>query len=82
MISEICAERFDIIICRNVMIYFKKEIQEQLQLNFHQSLNKGGFFVIGKAEPLLGAASNRFKPYNARERLYIKESRTLDRSRN
>ncbi|WP_440946391.1 CheR family methyltransferase [Methanosarcina sp. T3] len=72
--SKFCANRFDLIICRNVMIYFKKEIQEQLQLNFHQVLNRGGFFVIGKAETLLGTASNRFKPYNARERLYIKET--------
>ncbi|MHC1756173.1 MAG: protein-glutamate O-methyltransferase CheR [Methanosarcina sp.] len=74
VISESCTNRFDVIICRNVMIYFKKEIQEQIQLNFHQSLNRGGFFVIGKAETLLGTASNRFKPYNARERLYIKET--------
>lgn len=73
LISEPCTNRFDLIICRNVMIYFKKEIQEQLQLNFYQALNRGGFFVAGKAETLLGAASNRFKPYNARERLYIKE---------
>lgn len=72
LISESCTNRFDIIICRNVMIYFKKEIQEQLQLNFYHALNKEGFFVIGKAETLLGTASNRFKPYNARERLYIK----------
>ena len=54
--SESCTNRFDLIICRNVMIYFKKEIQEQLQLNFHQALNRGGFFVIGKAETLLGTA--------------------------
>ena len=74
MISEPSTNRFDLIICRNVMIYLKKEIQEQLQLNFHQALNRGGFFVIGKAETLLGTASNRFKPYNARERLYIKET--------
>jgi len=74
MISESSTNHFDLIICRNVMIYFKKEIQEHLQLNFHQALNRGGFFVIGKAETLLGTASNRFKPYNARERLYIKET--------
>lgn len=74
MISEPSTDRFDLIVCRNVMIYFKKEIQEHLQLNFHKALNKGGFFVMGKAETLLGAASNRFKPYNARERLYIKEN--------
>ncbi len=74
MISESLTDHFDLIICRNVMIYFKKEIQEELQLNFHKVLNRGGFFIIGKAETLLGNASSRFKPYNARERLYIKET--------
>ena len=44
-----------------------------MQLNFYQALEKGGFFVIGKSETLLGTASNLFKPYNTRERLYIKE---------
>jgi chemotaxis protein methyltransferase CheR len=74
LISGPKINHFDIIICRNVMIYFKKEIQEQLQLDFHQALEKGGFFVIGKAETLLGTASCCFKPYNSRERLYMKET--------
>jgi len=77
MISESCVDRFDLIMCRNVMIYFKKEIQEQLQLNFYKSLNKGGFFIIGKAETLLGTASTRFKAYNSRERLYVKETQDV-----
>jgi chemotaxis protein methyltransferase CheR len=63
----------DLIICRNVMIYFKKEIQEQLQLNFFKALEKRGYFIIGKSETLLGTAFSLFKPYNARERLYTKE---------
>lgn len=73
LISDPKMNHFDIIICRNVMIYFKKEIQEQLQLNFYQALEKGGFFAIGKSETLLGTAPGLFKPYNTRERLYIKE---------
>ena len=74
LISGPTLNHFDIIICRNAMIYFKKEIQEQLQFNFYQALEKGGFFVIGKAETLLGTAPDLFKPYNTRERLYIKET--------
>jgi Methylase of chemotaxis methyl-accepting proteins len=73
LISDSIIDHFDLIVCRNVMIYFKKDIQEQLQLNFYQALEKGGFFVIGKSETLLETASNLFKPYNTRERLYIKE---------
>ncbi len=73
LISDPKIDHFDLIVCRNVMIYFKKEIQEQLQLNFYKALGKGGFFIIGKSETLLGAASSLFRPYNTRERLYIKE---------
>ncbi|MCQ1535955.1 protein-glutamate O-methyltransferase CheR [Methanosarcina sp. KYL-1] len=72
LISGSGMSHFDIIICRNVMIYFKKEIQEHLHINFYRALNTGGYFIIGKAETLLGTANNLFKPYNTRERLYIK----------
>ncbi|MDD3043116.1 MAG: protein-glutamate O-methyltransferase CheR [Methanosarcinaceae archaeon] len=64
---------FDMIICRNVMIYFKKEIQEQLYLDFYQALNNGGFFIIGKSETMTGPAAGYFTPYNTRERLYVKK---------
>jgi chemotaxis protein methyltransferase CheR len=74
LISDPKVGNFDIIVCRNVMIYFKKEIQERLQLGFYQALEKGGFFAIGKAETLLGTASCLFKPYNSRERLYMRET--------
>jgi chemotaxis protein methyltransferase CheR len=73
LISDPRIDHFDLIVCRNVMIYFKKEIQEQLQLNFYKALGKEGFFIIGKSETLLGTASSLFRPYNTRERLYIKE---------
>ena len=72
LISGPKLSHFDMIICRNVMIYFNKEIQEQLHLEFYKALNRGGFFIIGKAETLLGTAACYFKPYNTRERLYVK----------
>jgi len=74
LISGPKLSHFDMIICRNVMIYFNKEIQEQLHLDFYKSLTQGGFFIIGKAETLLGTAADYFKPYNTRERLYVKEN--------
>jgi chemotaxis protein methyltransferase CheR len=74
LISGPKLSHFDLIICRNVMIYFNKEIQEQLHLDFYKALGQGGFFIIGKAETLLGMAAGYFKPYNTRERLYVKEN--------
>lgn len=74
MISGLSMSRFDLIICRNVIIYFKREIQEQLQVSFYESLNKGGFLIIGKAETVLGIAASYFKAYNSRERIYVKNN--------
>ena len=46
--------RFDIIFCRNVMIYFDKETQSSLVNRFYNCLNKGGYFFIGHSESLTG----------------------------
>jgi chemotaxis protein methyltransferase CheR len=63
---------FDVIFCRNVTIYFQQELQERLYLNFHNSLNNGGYFVMGKTETLVGPAAELFFPVDVRERIYQK----------
>ncbi|MBN2331535.1 MAG: protein-glutamate O-methyltransferase [Deltaproteobacteria bacterium] len=44
--------RFDIIFCRNVMIYFDKPTQETLVNKFSHVLNPGGYLMIGHSESL------------------------------
>ncbi len=44
---------YDIIICRNVVIYFTRETQERIYKNFFQSLNPGGIIFIGVTESIL-----------------------------
>jgi chemotaxis protein methyltransferase CheR len=44
----------DVIFCRNVMIYFDMEEQKRLAVKFYQSLNPGGYLVIGHAESFQG----------------------------
>ncbi len=41
---------FDLILCRNVMIYFAPEVIRRLIRQFHESLTDGGWFVAGAAE--------------------------------
>jgi len=43
---------FDIIVCRNVVIYFTNEIKEKIYEKFSNSLNKGGLFFIGATESI------------------------------
>jgi len=45
---------FDIIFCRNVMIYFDKATQAALIKRFYDCLNKGGYLFIGHSESLTG----------------------------
>lgn len=41
---------FDLILCRNVMIYFSPETNRRLIGRFHQSLEQGGWLVVGASE--------------------------------
>jgi chemotaxis protein methyltransferase CheR len=61
-----------LIVCRNVVIYFDREIQERLFRAFHDALAPGGFLVMGKVETLIGEARMLFRPVNNRERIFQK----------
>ena len=52
--------KFDLIFCRNVMIYFDKPTQETLVNRYWNVLNPGGYLFIGHSESLTGI-KHRFK---------------------
>ena len=62
--------KFDLIVCRNVLIYFDRDTQERLFDTFHDALAPQGFLVLGKVETLLGRARSRFAAVDARERVF------------
>ncbi|WP_342538532.1 protein-glutamate O-methyltransferase CheR [Sporosarcina sp. FSL K6-1540] len=43
---------FDLIVCRNVMIYFTEEAKDQIYTNFSKSLKQGGILFVGSTEQI------------------------------
>jgi chemotaxis protein methyltransferase CheR len=52
--TEFLSRRNDIILCRNVMIYFDEAEQKRLVEKFWHCLNPGGYLFVGHAESLFG----------------------------
>jgi len=69
LIADPPPRRLDLILCRNVLIYFSREQQGRLLKTFHRALNDRGYLVIGKTEVLM---ARLFKPLNLKERIYVK----------
>jgi len=60
----------DLILCRNVLIYFSRQEQDRIVGHFARVLSTGGFLVLGRAENLMGGPRTLFESENARERIY------------
>ena len=61
---------YDLILCRNVVIYFDRASQEQLFTRFAESLRPGGILVLGKVETLFGPTRDALHLEDPRERIY------------
>ena len=44
--------KFDLIFCRNVIIYFNNELQNKVITMFHNSLFDGGNLILGSHESM------------------------------
>lgn len=61
---------YDVVACRNVLIYFTRELQERLFATYAAALRPGGYLVLGKVETLSGQALQRFETVDGRNRIY------------
>jgi len=55
------AEGFDVICCRNVLMYFEQQAALKALSSFHRLLREGGYLLVGHAEGLLPTGSS-FRP--------------------
>ena len=61
---------YDLILFRNVVIYFQRSTREQIFAAMAHALNPGGALVLGKVETLFGGACDILRKGNVRERVY------------
>lgn len=72
LITDRPAARQHLILCRNVIIYLDRTIQQELFEKFYHVLEPGGYLVLGKVETLLGPARARFEVVEGRQRIFRK----------
>ncbi|MBU1086423.1 MAG: protein-glutamate O-methyltransferase CheR [Candidatus Omnitrophica bacterium] len=73
MISDEPLPRMDLIFCRNVIIYFSKELQKLVYDNFYKALVPQGYLVAGKTEILMAINESCFERFDLQERILRKK---------
>ncbi len=65
-------EKYDIIFCRNVMIYFDEKLKIQVLNLLYESLNPGGHLVIGYYDIMPDYGKTLFQLYDVKTRIYTR----------
>jgi chemotaxis protein methyltransferase CheR len=50
--------RMDVILCRNVIIYFDLETKKRVMKTFHDKLNPGAYLLLGHSESLINVTAD------------------------
>jgi chemotaxis protein methyltransferase CheR len=75
LVSDRSFNEFNVIVCRNVMIYFDRALQDHVQRLFYESLMTFGVLALGAKESIrFSAFENSYEELDANERLYKKVS--------
>jgi two-component system CheB/CheR fusion protein len=71
IVSDAPISRLDIVICRNLLIYFNSDLQNRVITKFHYALYDHGYAFFGKSESML-AGSRLFESVNKTWRIFEK----------
>jgi len=75
LIADPPFSKLDLLCCRNLLIYLKPEVQEQVIALFHFALREGGILFLGSAETI-GSQSDLFEPLDRRWRIFRRKGPT------
>jgi two-component system CheB/CheR fusion protein len=74
LVSDAPISRLDLLVCRNVFIYFDGQMQKRVLTRFHHALRRHGLLILGKSE-LIPFAGKIFEPVDLQHRIYRKDGR-------
>jgi two-component system CheB/CheR fusion protein len=69
LLQDAPISRIDLLICRNVLMYFRVEAQTRILSQFNFALSERGFLLLGKSEMLVRHAEY-FHPVDLRRRIF------------
>jgi chemotaxis protein methyltransferase CheR len=73
LVSDRSFNEFNVIVCRNVMIYFDRGLQDHVHRLFYESLMTFGVLALGAKESIsFSPFEDRYEDLDANERLYKK----------
>ena len=73
LVTDSVFAEMNLIVCRNVLIYFDRQLQDKVIGLFMESLAGGGFLCLGSKENLqFSPHFHTFEPVVEQERIYIK----------
>ncbi len=72
IVSDNTKSNMDLVLCRNLLIYFQKELQEKALHNIHSALNSGGFLILGMTETITPQILDYFEPVDSKVRIFKK----------
>ncbi|GIN61063.1 chemotaxis protein R [Robertmurraya siralis] len=75
LVTDGSFNEFHMIICRNVLIYFNRSLQERVHSLFFHSLSNNGFLGLGSREGLLNRMTNlQYQVIDNKEKIYQKDT--------
>jgi len=72
LIIDTSFNEFDIIICKNVIIYFNEDLQNRVFTLIYDSLRFGGYLILGESEALSLSFVDKFSVINSQSKIYKK----------
>jgi two-component system CheB/CheR fusion protein len=80
LVQDAPISHLDLLVCRNVLMYFNAAVQGRIMSRFHYALGDAGLLFLGKAE-MMRSHGSLFTPVDLKSRIFTRVGRASPRER-